>query len=63
MEQRRNYTVKQAAELLAVSPKTIRDWVWQRRIEFIRLNGRAIRISQAEIDRLLDEGRVPPRAS
>ncbi|PYS12209.1 MAG: DNA-binding protein [Acidobacteria bacterium] len=61
MDRHRNHTVKEAAEQLGLSPKTIRDWIWQRKIEFFRVGGRAIRIRQAEIDRLLDEGRVPAR--
>jgi excisionase family DNA binding protein len=63
MERPRNHTVREAAEQLGLSPKTIRDWIYTRRIEFLRIGGRAVRISQAEIDRLLDEGRVPARRS
>lgn len=58
MNRPRNYNVSEAAELLGIKPRTIRDWVLLRKIEYIRI-GRAIRISEAEIDRILNEGRVP----
>ena len=53
-------TVAQAATELALSPVTVRAWIGQRRIGFVRL-GRAIRIPAAEIARLLETGYVPPR--
>jgi len=63
MNRKTHFTVKQAAEQWNVSEKTVRDWIYLRKIEFIRVGGRAIRISQSEIDRVLDRGRVPARAS
>jgi excisionase family DNA binding protein len=51
-------TVRQCAFELNVSPFTIRTWLGQRRIGFVRL-GRAIRIPVDEIRRLLDDGMVP----
>ena len=53
-------TVQQAAEALNISEHTIRAWVARRKIGYVRL-GRAIRIPIAEIERLLDAGRVPPQ--
>ena len=32
-------TAKEVAELLAVSVRTIRDWVYLRKIPFIKING------------------------
>ena len=42
-----------------MSVSTVRSWVAQRRIGFIRL-GRAIRIPPTEIQRLLTDGFIPP---
>lgn len=54
-----NNTVAQAAEQLGLSESTIRAWIGQRRIGFVRL-GRAVRIPAAEIERLMERGYVPP---
>jgi len=55
----RPFNVKEAAARLGMSEYAIRDWVAQRRIKFIRL-GRSIKILPAEIQRLLEEGLLPP---
>ena len=54
------WTIEQAANELNLSKHTIRAWVARRKIGYVRL-GRAIRISPAEIQRLLDAGHVPPQ--
>lgn len=51
-------TVELAAQELGVAESTIRAWIAQRRIGFVRL-GRAVRIPAHEIQRLLDTGFVP----
>lgn len=53
-------TVFQAAEALNVSDKTIRAWIAQRRLGFVRL-GRAVRIPAEEIQRVLKAGFVPAK--
>jgi excisionase family DNA binding protein len=53
-------TVDQAAEALNVSKHTIRAWIANRRIGYVRL-GRAIRVPVGEINRLLTSGTVPPK--
>lgn len=50
--------VPQAAEMLAMSPKTIWQWIGERRIEVVRL-GRAVRVPISEIERLMEEGTTP----
>lgn len=50
--------VPEAAEMLALSQKTVWQWIGERRIGVIRL-GRAVRIPQSEIDRLMREGTTP----
>ena len=54
-----NRTVAQTAEELGLSQSTIRAWIGQRRIGFVRL-GRAVRIPADEIERLVERGFVPP---
>ena len=53
-------TVPQAAERLGVRPSTVRFWIWQRRIAFVRV-GRCIRIGDETIDALIARGTVPAR--
>lgn len=53
-------TVEQAAVELNVAQSTIRAWIGQRRIGFVRL-GRSIRIPSSEIDRLLEQGFTPAK--
>ena len=52
-------TVREAAEELGLSTATIRAWIRQRRIGYVRL-GRAVRIPAVEIRRLLERGMVHP---
>lgn len=54
-------TVPEAARVLGISVHTIRAWVAQRRIGYLKL-GRSVRIPQAEIDRILREAAVPAAA-
>jgi excisionase family DNA binding protein len=54
--------VEDAADALGLSPKTLRDWITQRRIGIVRLGG-AVRISQNEIERLIEVGTQPARRS
>lgn len=51
-------TVKDAANELGLSPRTVRDWVQSRRIEFVRVGG-AVRIRPETIDNLIRVGTVP----
>lgn len=47
-------TVKGVAEMLCVSPRTVRDWVYKRTIPFIKING-ALRFNEAELKRWLGD--------
>jgi excisionase family DNA binding protein len=51
-------TIREAAQRLGLKEKTLRRWVGLRRIEYIKAGERAVRISSAEIDRLIESGRV-----
>ena len=46
-------SIKQAADRLAVSARTIEAWLYQRKIGAFR--GRPVRIPEAEIQRILAE--------
>ena len=52
-------TLREAARRLGLREKTLRRWVSLRKIEYIKAGERAVRISSAEIDRLIESGRVP----
>lgn len=54
--------VAEAAERLGLSPFTVRTWIARRRIAFVKVGPRAVRISEAEIDRLVNQGTVPARS-
>lgn len=56
----RLYRINEAAVTLNLSPKTLWDWLGQRRIAAVRL-GRSVRIPETEIDRLIEEGTTPAR--
>jgi len=56
----RPLTVREAADALNLSQACIRAWLMRRELAFVRL-GRAIRIPQTEIARLLSQGTVPAR--
>ena len=58
---KRMLTVKEAAEQLGLSPKTIWAWVYSRRLEIVRL-GRSVRVPQNSIDELIESGTVPAKA-
>jgi len=53
-------TVPQCARRLGIREKTLRFWIWQRKIEFIKI-GRSIRISEHVVSRIVEQGTVPAR--
>ncbi len=54
-------TIREAAERLGVATVTLRNWLAQRRLEYVRLSARAIRIPVVEIEKLIEAGTVPAR--
>ncbi len=52
-------TVPEAAKLLSLQPSTIRRAIFERRMEYVRVGRRAVRIPYTEIDRILLEGLRP----
>jgi excisionase family DNA binding protein len=53
-------TVAQFAELTGWKPSTVRQKVWRREIEFVRM-GRCIRFRPETVTRLIEQGTVPPK--
>jgi len=50
----------EAADKLGLKVATLRFWVWRRKIESVRI-GRAVRIREEAIRRLIEQGTVPVR--
>ena len=48
-------TIKHFAAALAVSDAAVRKWLYQRRLEPVKL-GRAVRLRRRDLDRLVNEG-------
>ena len=51
-------SVTEFANVVGLSPKTIRQWVWMRRVPYLRV-GRAIRFRQETVEEILRRGEVP----
>lgn len=54
-------TVVHVAQDLGLATVTVRTWLAQRRIKYVKL-GRSIRIPDSEVQRLIEQGTVPERA-
>ena len=53
--------VEEAAEVLNVKPSTVRAWLLRRKLPFVRIGLRAVRIPLAALERLIAEGTNPAR--
>lgn len=51
-------TVEQFADAVGLKPATVRQKVWRREIEFVRI-GRAIRFRPETAEKLIEAGTVP----
>lgn len=47
------FTVSEAAALLSVKDNTLRHWMNQNKIEFVRVGSRSVRFTQEQIDSML----------
>jgi len=52
-------TVAQTARLLGLKQTTIRKWLSTRKLSFVKLRERAVRIPLTEIRNLIERGFVP----
>jgi excisionase family DNA binding protein len=53
-------TLPEVAERLGLKLSTVRFWGWQRKIETVRV-GRAVRVKEDSIRRVIEEGTVPAK--
>jgi excisionase family DNA binding protein len=51
-------TVRESAGRLGLAEITLRTWIAARKVTVVRL-GRAIRVSERELDRLIERGTQP----
>lgn len=58
MEPRAMISPKEAARRLGVSAETIRDWIRDGRLRASKLTRRTIRIPVADVERLIEGGRL-----
>lgn len=52
--------VRQAAVKWGVEESTVRSWILRRKIAYVKI-GRSVRISDAEIERVIRENTIPAR--
>jgi excisionase family DNA binding protein len=52
-------TIDEAARAMSVRPKTVRNWIAQRRISVVRPMGWSIRIPATEIYRIVNRDTIP----
>jgi excisionase family DNA binding protein len=50
--------IKQAADLLSLSPWTLRRWIAEGKLKAVRL-GRRVMLRSAELERLVEQGLKP----
>jgi len=55
--------MNQVAELLGLKRGTIRDWLLQRRLPYVRLSRRAIRVRRADVVAFIEKSSVAARRS
>jgi excisionase family DNA binding protein len=48
----------EAAHRLGLSVKTVRAWIYRRSIEYVKI-GRAVRIADETVNRIIERGTVP----
>ena|SRR6185295_11594278 len=52
-------TVPEAADRLRLQPSTVRKWLFERRLPYVRVGRRAVRIREIDIEKLLRENYTP----
>jgi excisionase family DNA binding protein len=58
---KRLLTVFEAANYLGLQPSALRAWMSARKIPFVRVGARAVRIPLAVVEELIENGTVQPR--
>jgi excisionase family DNA binding protein len=55
--------VEEAAEFLNVKPSTIRAWLLRRKLPFVRVGARAVRIKLEALEGLISQNTIPARGT
>jgi excisionase family DNA binding protein len=53
-------SIPQGAERLGMKEKTLRFWIWTKKIEHVKV-GRSVRVKEDTINRLIEQGTVPAK--
>ena len=61
-DKRELLTVPEAAQFLRLQPSTLRAWILQRKIKFIKLGRRAVRFRRADLEAMIAGAVVQPEA-
>jgi excisionase family DNA binding protein len=51
-------TTEQFAETIGLAPSTVRQWVWRRKVPYVRV-GRAIRFRPETAQQIIERGTMP----
>ena len=52
-------TVKEAADRLCLRPCTVRKWLFERRLAYVRVGRRAVRIRERDIEKIIHDNYTP----
>lgn len=58
--QKKFYTVRELAGVMGMAEVTIRTWLAERRLSYVKF-GKNVRIPSSELERLTSEGTIPAR--
>jgi excisionase family DNA binding protein len=51
----RYYTVKEISSILNLAEITIRQWMGNGKLNFVRIGGKSVRIPESELNRILNK--------
>jgi excisionase family DNA binding protein len=54
-------TVTESARILNLKPSTLRAWILRRKIAYVKLGEKAVRIREEDLPKLVENGTVPSR--
>jgi excisionase family DNA binding protein len=54
------YTIEQAAEVLHIKPRTLREWIRQEKVKAFKLGG-LVRIHEEDLQEFIDSARKKAR--
>lgn len=48
--------IKDAAERLGLNEKTLRNWIYEGKVEYVKVLGRSVRVSETTVEDIITEG-------